>query len=82
MTTTKLNHSVNDGPVIGYFKHDVDEPLKYCVSKDHIIFTNLVRYHLLMVERYLLMCNVVHTMASLAKVIDTANYDYTFKVLC
>ena len=24
----------------GYFKHNVNEPLKYCVSKNHIIFAN------------------------------------------
>ena len=71
---------VNDGPVIGYFKHDVDEPLKYCVSKDHIIFTNPSQVPSLDgrevptdVQR-----GTYYSFINL-KVIDTANYDYTFK---
>ena len=30
--------------IIGYFQHDDDAPLKYCVSKNHIIFTNQPSY--------------------------------------
>ena len=74
------NIPVADGPVIGYFKHDVDEPLKYCVSKDHIIFTNPGQVPSLDgrevptdVQR-----GTYYSFINL-KVIDTQNYDYTFK---
>ena len=72
--------TVNDGPVIGYFKHDPKEPLKYCISKDHIIFTNPSQVPSLDGRevpteeargKYYSFINL--------KVIDTENYEYTFR---
>ena len=63
-----------------YLKHRRDNPLKYCVSKDHIIFTNPTRVPKLDDaddttnddRKYYSFVNL--------KQIDTANYNYTFKV--
>ena len=72
--------AVNDAPVVGYFKHQPQTPLKYCISKNHIIFTNPEQVPTLDGRtvptdeergRYYSFINL--------KVIDTANYDYTFR---
>ena len=65
----------------GFFKHTTSDPLKYCVSKNHIIFTNPKEVPILSgakkasdsdKSKYYSFLNL--------KVIDTANYDYVFKV--
>ena len=67
--------------ILGYFKHNDDYPLKYCVSKNHIIFTNPTQVPSLdgrtvpTTEEE----NKYYSFVNL-KVIDTDNYNYTFKV--
>ena len=70
----------NDINKISYFRHTLEEPLKYCVSKSNVIFTNPTQVPSLdgrteptqtEIDRY-------YSFVSL-KVIDTDNYNYTFK---
>jgi hypothetical protein len=65
----------------GYFRHSIERPLKYCVSKNNIIFTNpkeVVRLTKATKptdedqNRYYSFMNL--------KLVDTANYNYIFKV--
>ena len=65
----------------GYFRHDSDNPLSYCVSKNHVVFANSTEVPTLSgakeasdddKTRY-------YSFVSL-KVIDTQSYDYIFKV--
>ena len=69
-----------DPTVFEYFKHDKEEPLKYCVSGDHIIFTDPGEVPVFGVydkpssndeNRYYSFINL--------KQIDTENYTYVFK---
>jgi hypothetical protein len=71
--------AVEDKP-LSYFKHGSDKPLKYCVSKDHIIFTNPTTVPRLDgakvptnydKKKYYSYINL--------KVLDTDNYNYIFK---
>ena len=64
-----------------YFKHTKDNPLKYCVSKDHVIFTNPTELPTLnrgrvpsneAKKKYYSFINL--------KLIDTDNYNYMFRV--
>ena len=75
--------AVNDvnGNTNGYFKHDKTQPLKYCVSKNHVIFSNPREYPTLSrgqsagtddQTRYYSFINL--------KLIDTENYDYVFRL--
>ena len=75
-------HTTNKYTANGYFRHDEDNPLKYCVSKSHAIFTNPSREYPALSrgrtpneedeKKYYSFVNL--------KVIDTANYNYIFKV--
>ena len=65
----------------GYFRHDSDNPLSYCVSKNHVVLANSTEVPTLSgakeasdddKTRY-------YSFVSL-KVIDTQSYDYIFKV--
>jgi len=65
----------------GYFKHEPSKPIKYCVSKNNIIFTNPKETPTLNTglvasteaqNKYYSFINL--------KVVDTANYNYIFKV--
>jgi diaminopimelate epimerase len=63
-----------------YFRNTPENPLKYCVSKNHIVFTNttvvptLAQAQLPTDEQ----ANKYYSFLNL-KVIDTANYNYTFR---
>ena len=67
--------------VIGYFEHDPTEPLKYCISKNHIIFTNPARVPTLdgRTEATDAEKNKYYSFVNL-KVFDPENYNYVFKV--
>ena len=77
----ETNVAVKDrDDVKDYFAHKSDTPLKYCISKDHVIFTNPQQVPELDGRevpsdyargKYYSFINL--------KVIDTQNYDYTFK---
>ena len=65
---------------LSYFKHRQGNPLKYCVSKSHIIFTNTTKVPQLAgaqvptnyeEKKYYSFINL--------KVLDTENYNYIFK---
>jgi hypothetical protein len=65
----------------GYFKHQNQNPLKYCVSKGHVIFTNPTEYPTLTKGKVASDNDKrkYYSFVSL-KLIDTANYNYIFKV--
>ena len=65
----------------GYFKHQNQNPLKYCVSKGHAIFTNSTEYPTLTKGKVASENDKkkYYSFVSL-KLIDTANYNYVFKV--
>ena len=65
---------------INYFKHELDKPLKYCVSKDHIVFTNPQVIPTLTVgeEPSPEAQSTYYSFINL-KVVDHSNYYYTFK---
>ena len=74
------SYTVDNTTSVKYFKHNIDEPLKYCVSKDNIIFANPVKVpslnaapvpSLLIRKKYYSFLNL--------KVLDTANYSYKFR---
>ena len=87
LTIRDENHRVMGEPIpvnttdrVGYFAHNPNYPLKYCVSKEHVVFTNPTTIpDLEDVEtipeadqrRYYSFVNL--------KLIDTANYTYKFK---
>ena len=71
---------IADSTTNGFFKHTAELPLKYCVSKNHIIFTNPKEKPTLAAadpvesgdeNKYYSFINL--------KVIDTENYNYTFR---
>ena len=73
-------HDVDDITPNGYFRHAADNPIKYCVSKSHVIFTNPKEKPTLAQaktptddeeNKYYSFINL--------KVIDTENYNYTFR---
>ena len=72
---------VGNDDALSYFKHRQGNPLKYCVSKSHIIFTNTTKVPQLAGaqvptnyedKKYYSFINL--------KLVDTANYKYIFKV--
>ena len=87
LTIRDENHRIMGDPIpvnetdrIGYFSHKPDYPLKYCVSKDHVVFTNpntipdledVATIPEADQRRYYSFINL--------KLIDTANYKYKFK---
>jgi len=75
-------HTTTISTTNGYFRHDVDNPLKYCVSKSHAIFTNPSReYPTLSKGRVPSAADKTkyYSFVNL-KVVDTENYNYIFKV--
>ena len=86
----KLSEHDTDLSRLGYFKHDQDTPLKFCVSKDNIIFTNPVTVPRLAAAKIPgeLANGTNHTSKENdtnyysfinLKVVDIENYDYTFR---
>jgi len=67
--------------ISSYFKHDEDNPLKYCVSKGHAIFTNPTETPTLTRSRKVSDEDQkkYYSFVSI-QLIDTANYNYVFKV--
>ena len=62
----------------GYFKHNPTQPLKYCISKSHIIFTNPKDTPTLAGADDVEGSNKYYSFINL-KVIDVENYNYTFR---
>ena len=63
-----------------YFKHNEEQPLKYCVSKDHIVFTNPQITPTLSKGKVPVGTEATKYYSFINfKVLDTANYNYTFK---
>ena len=72
--------TVADLGALGYFKHIPQEPLKYCVSKQHVVFTNPTEIPTLAKGQKVTNNDGIRYYSFInLKVIDTANYNYTFK---
>ncbi|MAL83367.1 MAG: hypothetical protein CMF11_03310 [Idiomarina sp.] len=77
-----LIQSVNAGLTNnnGYFRNSPEIPLKYCVSKDQVIFTNPIETPTLAqaIIPTTAQANKYYSFVNL-KVVDTSSYDYTFR---
>jgi len=72
--------NTQDQKIEDYFRHEVDSPLKWCVSKDHVIVTNPVKVPTLSKGKKPTTedKNKYYSFINL-KVLDTENYNYTFR---
>jgi hypothetical protein len=74
-------YNTSGSTINGYFRHSSDDPLKYCVSKNHVVFANAKEVPVLSAAKNASDSdrNKYYSFVSL-KVIDTLSYDYIFKV--
>ena len=86
LTVIDDNNEKDEIPVegiapLGYFRNTAKEPLKYCVSKNHIIFTNPTQVPTL-ADKKVPSDREARTYYSFInlKVFDPTNYNYVFKL--
>jgi hypothetical protein len=74
-------YNTSGSAINGYFRHSSDDPLKYCVSKSHVVFANAKEVPILSAAKNASDSDKskYYSFVSL-KVIDTQSYDYIFKV--
>ena len=74
-------YDTSESSINGYFRHNSSEPLKYCVSKNHVVFANSKEVPTLSNAKQASDDDKTkyYSFVSL-KVIDTLSYDYIFKV--